>query len=101
MFNQLFYKLVGAITGQSCIWLPDTPWLGCGHGIFRGIKERSCGNLGGQLKKKWDLPECSRRTHKDFLWILVLTLEVPMGVIQFATISRGVSLFSLDFLKIK
>ena len=36
--------------------------FGCGNGIFRGIEERACGNLGGQLKKKWDIQDCSRKT---------------------------------------
>ena len=64
---------VGAITGQNCVWLSDTLWMGCGHGIFRGIEERACGNLGGQLKKKWDFQECLRKLVK-FLWILVFDL---------------------------
>ena len=70
---------VGAITDQNFIWLPETPWLGCGHAIFRVIEERTCGNLGGQLKKKWDFQECSRKTHVHFLWILVFDFGSSKG----------------------
>ena len=34
-----------------------------GHGISRGSEERAYGNSRGQLKKKWNLQGCSRKTN--------------------------------------
>ena len=34
-----------------------------GHGISRGIQERTCGNSRGQSKKKWNFQECTRKNH--------------------------------------
>ena len=37
---------------------------GWGNGNFRGIEEIVCGNSRGQLEKKWNIQECSRKNHR-------------------------------------
>ena len=74
---------------------------GWGHGVSRGIEETACGNSRDRLKRKWKTPgkfRCSGKTDVEFQWVLDLTLDFPRGVTHFWRISRGESLFSLEFL---
>ena len=36
---------------------------GWGHGISRGIEERTFGNFRGHLKKLWNFQGCTRKSH--------------------------------------
>ena len=74
---------------------------GWGHGISRDIEERACGNSRDQLKKKWNFQACSRKTHVEFPWVLALYHRISKGVTQLCRISRGESLFSPQFLRVK
>ena len=45
----------------------------------RGIKERACWNSSGQIKKKWNLQQWSRKIHVEFPSILVFPLGISKG----------------------
>ena len=85
-----------------------TSGVGCwGHRFSRDIKERTCGNSRGQLKKKLKFQGCSWKTHVGKfhaslvfdlgismrLWFLTLEFP-PRSVTQFCRICRGESLLS-------
>ena len=36
----------------------------------KNSEETACRNSKGQLKKKWNFQECSRKTHVEFPWVL-------------------------------
>ena len=70
------------------------------HRISRGIKE-TCGYSRSQLKRG----EISRGVEEKLKWNFhgswFLALEFQRGVIQFCSIFRGESFFSLEILKVK
>ena len=67
-----------------------------------GIDERVCGNSRGQLKKKWNIQECSRQTHCG---ISIGLAFWPWGYKWCYTILQNIqgceSLFSPELLRVK
>ena len=76
--------------------------VGWGHWNFRGIDESVCGNSRGQLKKKWNIQECSRQTHCG---ISIGLAFWPWGYKWCYTILQNIqgcgSLFSPELLRVK
>ena len=96
--NGLFQKKSRQVTSGVGCW---------GYRFSRDIKERTCGNSRGQLKKKLKFQGCSWKTHVGKfhaslvfdlgismrLWFLTLEFP-PRSVTQFCRICRGESLLS-------
>ena len=65
--------------------------------------EKICGNSRGQLKKKWNFQDGSRKYHVEFPYSKssFLALEFPRGVTQFQGICKGKAFFCPEIPRVK
>ena len=74
---------------------------GWGHGISKGIEERTYRNSRGHLKKKQNFPKCSRKTHAEWVgcnWENLHDLPAPKIFFKFSGVFWGEG---ADFFKFK
>ena len=81
VFSQVCHGIIAVFRGDiHTHWaIPEkiqTSGRGWGHRISRSIEEKNCGNSRGQLKKKWNFQEYSRKTHMKFPWVLIFDLRI-------------------------
>ena len=74
------------------------PWWGVWrYRISKCIKERACRNSTGELKKKWNFRQWSKKNHVEFPSVLVFRLGDSKVCHTILWISKGEVLFSLEF----